>query len=1116
MNNANSANVRLRSARPLVLGLLAMFVFAMLGSAGHDTKAQTRDVTNALSADFSTAAAAPAPKATASGPAQKTTAAPRRAASAAAAAAPAPAPAVDPALFNALEWRLIGPFRGGRVTAVDGIPSDRLTYYFGATGGGVWKTDDGGLSWRCVSDGFFKTGSVGAIAVAAADPNVVYVGMGEAPIRGNVSHGDGMYKSTDAGKTWTHIGLRDTHQISRVRVHPRDIDLVYVAALGHVYGPNEERGVFRSKDGGKTWERILYRSPRAGAIDLILDPTNPRVIYAALWEAWRTPYSLNSGGPGGGLFKSTDGGDTWTEISRRPGLPKGVLGKIGVTVSPVRADRVWAIVEAEDGGVFRSDDGGETWMKLNEDRALRQRAWYYSRIYADTGSADTVYVLNTGFYRSVDGGRTYAAIRVPHGDNHDLWIDPADPQRMINSNDGGANVSTNGGRSWTAQDNQPTAQFYHVAVDDRFPYWVYGAQQDNSTVRIASRTDTGSIDKPDWYPVGGGESGYVVPKPGDADIVYAGSYGGLITRWDYRTRGQRVITAWPDNPMGWGAADLKYRFQWTAPIVVSRFDPNVLYHAAQVLFKTTNEGQSWEIISPDLTTNDKSKQQSSGGPITQDNTSVEYYCTIFALAESHHDARILWAGTDDGLVHITRDGGASWQNITPKQLPPWSLISSIEPSPHDAGTAYMAVDRHELDDFRPYIYKTSDFGKTWKLAVGGLPQDTFIRVVREDPAREGLLYAGGETGVYVSFDGGERWQSLQLNLPVVPIHDLAVKNGDLVAATHGRSFWILDDLTPLHQLEPGAAPDVMLFKPRDAYRMRGGGRPSGSVGANPPAGSVIHYFFKDKPEGEVALEFLDAGGKVIRRFTSRTPARGTGAGEDLYAAYFGGGGAARVRAEAGMNRFIWNMRYPDAESVPGAILWSGSTIGPTAPPGAYEVKLTVGGKTMNRTWNWLKDPRLEATEKDLADQFALLIRIRDTLGEVNRGINRLRAARTQIEAVAGRAAGAGGDKAKEIGGAARAIADKLTAVEDVLIQAKSKSGQDPLNYPIRLDNKLAALAMVVASADARPTDQSVALYEELAGTARAELAKLGTILEKDVAAFNKLVSDAGVPAVVIR
>ncbi len=1030
------------------------------------------------------------------------------------ASAESTAPLVDPTLYGAMEWRLIGPFRGGRVTAVAGIPSDPLTYYFGATGGGVWKTEDGGLGWSCVSDGFFKTGSVGAIAVAANDPNVVYVGMGEAPIRGNVSHGDGIYKSTDAGKTWTHIGLKETSQISRIRLHPRDFNLVYAAALGHVYGPNEGRGVFRSKDGGRTWEKILFRSSKAGAIDLSLDPLNPRVLYAALWEAWRTPWSLNSGGPGSGLFKSVDGGDTWIEISRNPGLPREVIGKIGVAASPAQPDRVYAIVEAHDGGVFRSDNGGRTWTRVNEDRRLRQRAWYYSRIYADPEAPDTVYVLNTGFYKSVDGGRTYSTISVPHGDNHDLWIDPGNPQRMINSNDGGANVSRDGGRSWTPQDNQPTAQFYHVAVDDRFPYWIYGAQQDNSTVRIASRTDTGSIDKPDWHPVGGGESGFVVPCPGDAEIVYAGSYGGLITRWDEKTRSQRVITAWPENPMGWGAADLKYRFQWTAPIVVSRFDPKVLYHAAQVLFKSTNEGQNWEVISPDLTTNDKSKQRSSGGPITQDNTSVEYYCTIFALAESRHDPQVLWAGSDDGLVHITRDGGRTWDNITPRELPPWSLISSIEPSPFDPGTAYIAVDRHELDDFRPYIYRTADYGKSWKLIANGLPDETFIRVVREDPARPGLLYAGGETGVHVSFDGGSHWQPLQLNLPVVPIHDLAVKDTDLVAATHGRSFWVLDDLTPLHQIEPGPpAPEALLYKPRDAYRMRGG-RPSATAGSNPPSGSVIHYFFKDKPKDGVVLEFYDASGALVRKFTSRPQARPPESGREAPTSFFGGGFSPRAPAEAGMNRFVWNMRYPDAVSVPGAVLWGGATVGPTAPPGTYEVRLTAGGKTLSQKWNWLKDPRLATTQEDLEEQFGLLILIRDKLSEVNRGIIRLRSARAQVDSVLSKAVAH--DRGKEIAAAAGKIKEGLAAVEDVLIQSKSKSRQDPLNYPILLDNKLAALAMVVASADARPTDQSIELFEDLATKADAELARLQSLLEGGVAGFNALVREAGIPAVVIK
>lgn len=1020
---------------------------------------------------------------------------------------------VEPNLYKALEWRCIGPFRGGRVTAVAGIPGRPLVYYLGVTGGGVWKTEDAGLDWKCVSDGYFKTGSVGAIAVSEWDPNVVYVGMGEAPIRGNVSHGDGMYKSVDSGRTWKHIGLADTSQISRVRVHPRNPDLVYVAALGRIYGPHDERGVFRSKDGGKTWEKILFRNNKTGAIDLILDPSNPRIIYAALWEANRTPYSLTSGGPGSGLFKSVDGGDAWTEISRNKGLPQGVQGKIGVAVSPANPDRVWAIVEAEDGGVFRSEDGGSIWTRVNDDRRLRQRAWYYSRIYADTKDPDTVYVLNTAFYKSIDGGRTYTTIAVPHSDNHDLWIAPEDSKRMVNANDGGANVSFNGGQSWTGQDNQPTAQFYHVAVDNQFPYWVYGAQQDNTTVRIASRTTGFGIDKPDWHPVGGGESGHIAPRHDNPDIVYAGSYGGLITRWDYKTRQERVITAWPDNPMGWGAGDLKFRFQWTAPIVVSRFDPNVLYHAAQVLFKTTNEGQSWEIISPDLTTNDKEKQKSSGGPLTQDNTSVEYYCTIFALAESVHDPKVLWVGTDDGLVHITKDGGKTWENITPKEMPKWSLISMIELSTFDPGVAYLAVDRHELDDFKPYIYKTEDFGRTWRLVSGGLPKNTFVRVVREDPKRRGLLYAGTETGVFVSFNDGATWQSLQLNLPVVPIHDMVVKDDDLVAATHGRSFWILDDLTPLHQVdEKAAASEFFLFKPRDSYRMRGGNFPRQNVGQNPPAGSVIYYYFKEKPQSEVILEFMDSNGKLIRKFTSAA-AVGPEA-EDPFARMSGGGGALRLPAEAGMNRFVWNMRYPDAERVPGAVLWAGSVVGPLAPPGTYQAKLTVGEKSMIQTWEWKKDPRLSASREDFREQFDFLVKIRDKLSEVNAAVNRLRDVREKIDILVKQIRGH--EKATVIAEAAKKIKDKLQAVEDALIQSKSKSGQDPLNYPIKLDNKIAALAGVVAGADAKPTDQSYELFKELSAQADVQVAALKVIIETDLAAFNTLVREAGIPPVYIK
>jgi len=1019
----------------------------------------------------------------------------------------------DESLYKAMTWRCIGPYRGGRCTAVTGVSSQPYTYYFGACGGGVWKTEDGGMNWRPVSDGFFKTGSVGAVAVSEWDPNIVYVGMGEAPIRGNVSHGDGMYKSTDSGKTWKKIGLSDTSQISRVRIHPKNPDIVYVAALGHVYGPNAERGVFRSKDGGKTWEKVIFRSEKAGAIDLILDPSNPRIVYAALWEASRTPYSLISGGPGSGLFKSTDGGDNWKEISRNKGLPEGVLGKIGITVSPAKADRVWTIIEAENGGVFRSDDGGDTWVKMNDERRLRQRAWYYSRIYADPKDAETVYVLNTGLYRSVDGGRTYSSIGVPHGDNHDLWIDPENPQRMINSNDGGANVSYNGGISWTLQDNQPTAQFYHVITDSQFPYWVYGAQQDNSTVRIASRTSGSGIDKPDWHSVGGGESGHIAPRYDNPDIVYAGSYGGLITRWDYKTRQQRVISSWPENPMGWGACDLKYRFQWTAPILVSRFDSNVLYHAAQVLFKSTDEGQSWKIISPDLTTNDKTKQQKSGGPITKDDTSVEYYCTIFALAESYHDSNILWAGSDDGLVHITKDGGKNWENITPPQMPEWSLISMIEPSIFDAGTAYLAVDRHELDDFGPYIYKTTNFGRSWEKITGGIPDNTFVRVVREDLERKGLLYAGTETGVFISFNGGENWQSLQLNLPVVPIHDMVVKEKDLVVATHGRSFWILDDLTPLHQIsDEMAKSDVFLFKPRDAFRMGGRSYPRHNVGQNPPGGSVIYYYLKEKPKEEIMLEFLDKEGNLIKKFASRAEEKESS--RDSITMSFRGSFARIIPAEGGMNRFVWNMRYPDAERVPGAILWAGRLTAPIAVPGKYQVRLTVGEEVKTQTWEWKKDPRLLTTQKDFQEQFDFMIKVRDKTTEVNGTVNKLRAVKKQVDDLLHKIKDFPGTE--QIVKVGEALKTKLKEVEDVLIQSKSKSSQDPLNYPILLDDKIAGVASVVASADSRPSDQSYEVFKELSGKADEQILKLKKILESDIPAFNKLVLEAGIPAIILK
>jgi photosystem II stability/assembly factor-like uncharacterized protein len=1021
--------------------------------------------------------------------------------------------------LKGLQWRSIGPFRGGRVTAVAGVTSQPMVYYFGATGGGVWKTTDGGVNWEPISDGYFTTGSVGAIGVSESDPNVIYVGMGESPIRGNVSHGDGVYKSTDAGKTWKKIGLEATRQIGRVRVHPKNPDLVYVAALGHVFGPNDQRGVFRSKDGGRNWEKILYRSDKAGAIDLILDPSNPNVIYAGFWEVFRTPYSLESGGEGSGLFKSTDGGDTWNELTRNPGLPKGLVGKVGITVSPANPERIWAIVEAEDGGVFRSDNGGRTWIKTNDQRNLRQRAWYYTRIYADTKNPDTVYVLNTSFYRSNDGGRTFTAIREPHGDNHDLWISPDDPLKLINSNDGGANVSFNGGRTWTEQD-QPTAQFYRVSLDNDFPYHIYGAQQDNSTVKIASRTMGSSISRTDWEETAGSESGWVTPHPKDSNIVFGGNYGGYLTRLDHRTGQERNITVWPDNPMGWGADGMKYRFQWNFPIVFSPHDPITLYVGSNILFQSTNEGQNWQAISPDLTRNDKTKLGPSGGPITKDNTSVEYYCTIFTLMESPVRKGVIWTGSDDGLVQVTRDGGKKWDNVTPKDMPEWIQINSIEASPHDAASAYFAATMYKSDDFRPYLYKTNDYGKTWKKIVAGIPESAFTRVIREDPNRRGLLYAGTETGMYVSFNDGESWQSLQLNLPVVPITDLAVhkREKDLVAATQGRSFWVLDDLTLLHQWKDSiAGMDAHLFKPEDAYRLpaAGGGEGRGAPeGANPPAGAVIWYYLKDKPASEVTLEILDGVGKSVKKFSSKdteespTPAATEDGNQTR------GGGQARVAVAKGLNRFVWDLRYTDASRFPGLIMWAGGTSGPRAVPGNYQVKLTVAGKTMTESFQLMKDPRIETRQEDFQKQFDLLAKIRDKLTEVHKAIINIRDVRKQVDEYATRVAGQ--PASQPLLDSSKSLKAKLTSIEEELYQTRNQSNQDPLNYPIRLNNKLAALAGVVASADAAPTDQSYAVYEELTRRINAQLEKLKQVMASDVPAFNKLVKEKDVPAVFVK
>ena len=1015
-------------------------------------------------------------------------------------------------LYKGMKWRLIGPFRGGRVLAVTGVPGDPNTYYFGGVSGGVWKTTDSGWTWAPLFDKE-KVSSIGAIAVAPSDPNVIYAGSGEACIRGNISYGEGVYKSMDAGKTWKNVGLRDSRQIGRVIVHPRNPDIVFVAALGHAFGPNAERGIFRSTDGGNTWEKVLYKDDKTGAIDITFDPTNPNIVFAALWEAVRTPWSFSSGGAGSGLYKSIDGGTTWKRQEGN-GLPKGIYGRIGVSVSGGDPNRVYALVEAEDGGLYRSEDGGEKWIRVNEDHRFRQRAWYFTHIFADPKNTDTLYILNTGLFRSTDGGKTFRLLTAPHGDHHGLWIDPTNPQRMINGNDGGATITVDGGKTWTLQYNQPTAQFYHVAVDNRFPYYVYGAQQDNTTVAIASRSDHGFIDRPDWYPVGGGESGYIVPDPRDANIVYAGSYAGYITRFDKRLGQAQNISVWPESPDGYGAADLKHRFQWTAPILISPHDPNILYISAERLFKSTNAGMSWTAISGDLTRNDKSKQQASGGPLTKDNTSVEYYDTIFAVAESPLEKGLIWVGSDDGLVHLTRDGGKNWNNITPKEMQEWSMVSLVDASPHDRGTAYAAVDRHKFDDLKPYIYKTDNFGKAWTKITNGIPDGSFVHAVREDPNRKGLLYAGTETGVFISWDDGAHWQPIQLNLPTAPIHDLVVKNDDLVVATHGRSFWILDDITPLRQLDPGmTGSDVYLYKPRHAYRLRGGGaRARGPVAENPPTGAVINYYLKSKVDekDEVKLEILDSQGKVIRKYSSRVKKEGE---EGQAPTEWPDEETPRDRlpAEAGMNRFTWDVRYEGPNKVPGEVAGDFRARGPLAVPGAYQARLTAAGKTLTVPVEVKADPRVSTSQGDLQKQFELALKIRDRVTEGHDAVNQIRDLRGQLKALDKRlGASASG---KTLSAACDALDKKMTPIEEGLIQPKIKASEDSLNYPIKLTERLVALASAVESADVAPTEQASAVFEVLSRQLDTQLGEWKGILATDLAALNDQLQKGNVPIV---
>ncbi|TME72211.1 MAG: glycosyl hydrolase [Chloroflexi bacterium] len=1069
----------------------------------------------------------------------------------------APRTGIIPNFLDKLEWRNAGPFRGGRVGAVAGDPRDRNTFYFGSTGGGVWKTGDGGLYWENMSDGFFKRASVGAIAVSRSDPNVIYAGMGESCIRGNVSHGDGVYRSTDAGKTWTHLGLERTRNIGKLRVHPEDPDTVYVAALGHAHGTNPERGVFRSRDGGKTWKRVLYRGERAGAIDISMDANNPRNLYATIWEAVRRPYELVSGGPGSGIFRSNDAGDTWTDISHARGLPKGILGKIGIAASAAKSGRVFAIVEAEDGAVFRSDDGGDNWERGSEDRNLRQRAWYYNHIYADPKDPETAWVLNVDAWRSNDGGKTFVQMSIPHGDHHDLWIDPDDPNRMIEGNDGGGVVTFNGGESWSGVYNQPTAEFYHVTTDMSTPYRIYGCQQDNTSMSIPSRAPIAGVTAADNFAVGGGEAGHIAVRPDDPDIIYAGEYQGIITRHDRRTKQTRLISVWPESSSGEGAGDLRYRFQWTAPIALSPHDPNVLYHCGNRIFRTRNEGESWEAISPDLTRNDPKRLGASGGPITKDNTGAEYYCTVFAFAESPVARGVLWAGSDDGLVHVSRDDGKTWKNVTPKGIGSWALVSIIEASPHDAGTAYVASNRYKQDDFRPYFFKTKDYGRTWTKITAGIPDDDFTRVIRADPAKKGLLYAGTETGAYVSFEDGGRWQRLGGNLPVVPIHDLVIKDDDLVLGTHGRAFWVLDDLQPLRQYGAQVARSkAHLFGPKVTvryrtdmgfpqppkigknYRMTGATmvtyrqreKATGEkvainidAGTNPPSGVLVEYWLRDKAKAEATLAFLDARGKVIREFKSdpqaieeelkkpeppqKTPPEGTAqppATKD-----------PKVPVLAGLNRFLWNMRYPDAAKIEGEggtwDAFEAQLAGPQVPPGAYRVRLKVAGETLEAPFEIQKDPRVGTTQEDLETQTALALKVNQKLDETHRTINAIRRLKTQLDAWEARAKEQTGQA--RLARAAATLRQKASAIEAELVQVKAKSRQDTLNYPAKLNAKVASLVGYIGGADYAPTKGMRDVFDDVSKRVDAQIAKWQSLARGDVAAFDKLVRSSGVPAV---
>lgn len=1002
-------------------------------------------------------------------------------------------PNFDPTLYEGVKWRELGPFRGGRSCTVTGVKGKPNLYYFGAVGGGVWRSNDAGQTWGNISDNYFG-GTIGAIAVAESDQNVIFVGEGEQTLRNNVAAGSGLWKSTDAGTTWKNIGLADSKHISRIRIHPKNPDLVYVAAMGNLWKPNETRGIFRSSDGGQTWKKILYINDKAGAADLVLDPNNPRIMYASIWNMSRNGYRMDSGGPDSKLWKSTDGGDTWENLSDKQGMPKGVNGIIGVTISPKNSNRVWAIIENQEaGGVYRSDDAGKTWAKINQDRALLQRAWYYCRIYADSQNEDLVYVMNVSYGISKDGGKTFELKNAPHGDHHDLWIDPDNNQRMIIGDDGGAQVSNDGGSNWTTYHNQPTAQFYRVSTDNHFPYRIYGAQQDNSSIRIPHRTGGNAVTEKDWDALSIGESAHLAPDPLNDDVIFGGDYKGYMTMQDLATGQERSTNVYPDLPAGSGAEVMKYRFNWNYPVFFSPHNPKKLYACSNYLHVSYNGGESWDVISPDLTRGEPETIKSSGGPITQDNTGAEYYANIFAATESNYTEGEIWTGSDDGYVNVSIDAGKNWKNVTPPMSPKFNMINAIEVNPFVKGGAYIAATSYKFGDYTPYIYKTLDYGKTWTVITKNIPKEEFVRVVRADPKRKGLLYAGTEKGVWISFDDGENWQKMQLNLPPVPIHDLAVKNDNLIAATHGRSFWLIDDLTPFHQINSEiVAKEVILYKPMTTYRMAGSNRRDANMeGQNHPNGVMIHYFIKKYDEKtEVKIDILESNGDTIRTFSNKAKEK-----------------ANLLTTKIGGDRFVWDMRYTGYKTFPGMVFYGSPNQGPKAIPGKYQVRLTVNGQSQIQEFEIIKDPRMKTTQEDFQAQFDFLMKVRNKVTEVNEGIINIRKIKEDLTYLKNKM---GEDpKNKDINEAIKKFEGELKTIENDIHQTKNSSVQDPINYGIKLNNRLAHLMYEQAQGDFRPTKQGEEVRDKLTQDVDKEIIKLRNCIDYNLIKINQMAREKG-------